>query len=102
VLILVGLGLNVLGPLVNKGVFEHILFWWAAAAGHRKAQSWTSSSLGSGCSLVVAGKSSNSICFCFDSETVLTFSVFLQEETVKFILAKLVIYFRLALSSLGN
>jgi len=31
VLILVGLGLNVLGPLVNKGVFEHILFWCVAA-----------------------------------------------------------------------
>ena len=25
------LGLNVLGPLVNKGVFEHILFWCVAA-----------------------------------------------------------------------
>ena len=69
-LILVGLGLNVLGPLVNKGVFEHILFWWAAAAGHRKAQTWTSSSLGSGCSSIVAGKSSNSICFSFNSEAV--------------------------------
>jgi hypothetical protein len=50
--------------------------WQQLGIGRYKLKS---SSLGSGCSLIVAGKSS--ICFCFES------------ETVKFILAELVIYF---------